>query len=61
MSTAFASFALLQAVAVEQGFMRDDECLRPEQFEKEVDSMVDEAFDGINSKQIKSRILWSST
>jgi len=46
MSTAFASFALLQAVAVEQGFMKDDECLRPEQFEKEVDSMVDEAFDG---------------
>jgi|TARA_B110000211_G_C13851355_1_gene452343 Ca2+-binding EF-hand superfamily protein len=44
-STAFASFALLQAVAVEQGFITDDECLKPEEFEKEVDSMVEDAFD----------------
>ena len=34
-STAFASFALLQAVAVEQGFMGDDDCLQPTEFEKE--------------------------
>jgi Ca2+-binding EF-hand superfamily protein len=45
-STAFASFALLQAVAVEQGFMKDEDCLQPDQFSKEVDSMVADAFDG---------------
>jgi|TARA_B110000090_G_scaffold162868_1_gene179956 Ca2+-binding EF-hand superfamily protein len=44
-STAFASFALLQAVAVEQGFMKDEDCLQPEEFNKEVDSMVEDAFD----------------
>ena len=45
-STAFASFALLQAVAVEQGFMGDEDCLQPTEFEKEVDTMVDDAFSG---------------
>ena len=45
-STAFASFALLQAVAVEQGFMGDDDCLQPTEFEKEIDTMVEDAFSG---------------
>jgi Ca2+-binding EF-hand superfamily protein len=45
-STAFASFALLQAVAVEQGFMCDEDCLQPTEFEKEVDTMVEDAFAG---------------
>ena len=41
-----ASFALLQAVAVEQGFMGDDDCLQPTEFEKEIDTMVEDAFSG---------------
>ena len=45
-STAFASFALLQAVAVEQGFMQDEDCLQPAEFEAEVEQMVEDAFSG---------------
>ena len=43
-STAFASFALLQAVAVEQGLVVEVSALIPAEFEKEVNAMVDDAF-----------------
>ena len=43
-STAFASFALLQAVAVEQGLVLEVSALIPAEFEKEVNAMVDDAF-----------------
>jgi Ca2+-binding EF-hand superfamily protein len=43
-STAFASFALLQAVAMEQGLVVEVSALIPAEFEKEVNAMVDDAF-----------------
>ena len=43
-STAFASFALLQAVALEQGLVVEVSALVPAEFEKEVNAMVDDAF-----------------
>ena len=43
-STAFASFALLQAVAMEHGLVLEQSQLIPAEFEKEVNTMVDDAF-----------------
>jgi|EP00945_MAST-04E_sp_MAST-4E-sp1_P008885 Ca2+-binding EF-hand superfamily protein len=43
-STAFASFALLQAVAMEQGLIEEATAIIPAEFEKEVNAMVDDAF-----------------
>jgi len=43
-STAFASFALLQAVAVEQGFMKEEDSIKLSEFSQEVDIMVEDAF-----------------
>ena len=43
-STAFASFALLQAVAMEQGLIVEATSMIPAEFEKEVNAMVDDAF-----------------
>ena len=43
-STAIASFRLLEAVAVEQGYMQESDCLKPSEFSNEVADMVETAF-----------------
>ena len=53
-STAFASFALLQAVAMEQGLVVEVSALIPAEFEKEVNAMVDDAFKNRTSMKMAS-------